>query len=260
MAELIPCLSTPQTYCLTSENILYTGVTTLSVHLDWLLIKPGMDILQSLSSIKNYLGWSGKLILNAAMLVEKKGIVRIRSPHDGCIHRLSVDDVVQLLASFDVDCLLLPSFLQAEHVTTIKSDYLMANHASNASGGYYIEETLQSNDLKPVPNDIEYLMTDTLSTILDCNSPFIETSLPALLSMEGQVITDAGTIDLTDRRYEYDMTPIDDACACSTCVTKMTKAYLHHLYQQTPLLCYRYLMMHNCYFLQKLLKQKSLSV
>ena len=44
---------------------------------------------------------------------------------------------------------------------------------------------------------------------------------------------------------------IDPECTCPTCSQQFTKAYLHHLLQQTPLLCHRLLIQHNVFWMAK---------
>lgn len=52
-------------------------------------------------------------------------------------------------------------------------------------------------------------------------------------------------LDIRDAQYQLDTTTLAKDCHCKACLAPYTKTYLHHLYQETPLLAERYLAMHN---------------
>ena len=50
---------------------------------------------------------------------------------------------------------------------------------------------------------------------------------------------------ICDSKYALDFTKLDEHCECPACSEQYTRAYFHHLFQHTPLLCHRWLIMHN---------------
>ncbi len=72
---------------------------------------------------------------------------------------------------------------------------------------------------------------------------------PAADAIKGELYSQAGNIQILDPQYRQQFIPIDANCACPTCHKGYTRAYLHHLLQQTPLLAQRLLVMHNVGFI-----------
>ena len=93
--------------------------------------------------------------------------------------------------------------------------------------------------------------TDILSTCIEyegCNDEvFNHSNQPAKDARLGLIYTFQGksTYLITDKQYEMDFSILDSACACPACKDGFTRAYFHHLYVHTPLLCQRWLVMHN---------------
>lgn len=54
-----------------------------------------------------------------------------------------------------------------------------------------------------------------------------------------------GYADIQNPQYRLDTRILAEDCTCKICRTPFTKSYLHHLYQETPLLAERYLALHN---------------
>jgi queuine tRNA-ribosyltransferase len=75
------------------------------------------------------------------------------------------------------------------------------------------------------------------------------TDKPAADAIQGKLYCESGIIDILEQQYQQQFSPIDQHCACSTCLDGYTRAYLHHLLQQTPLLAQRLLVMHNVGFM-----------
>ncbi len=72
-----------------------------------------------------------------------------------------------------------------------------------------------------------------------------ENNQPAEDALEGIIYTKTAQFFLRDKQYEKAFISLEERCKCSTCKAGLTRAYLHHLYQHTPLLCQRFLVMHN---------------
>ena len=61
-------------------------------------------------------------------------------------------------------------------------------------------------------------------------------------------------IDLNKAIYKADLSPVDENCACSTCVN-YSKSYLHHLFKQRELLGYTLLTYHNLFVMERLMEK-----
>ena len=75
--------------------------------------------------------------------------------------------------------------------------------------------------------------------------------LPTRIARHGAILTSKGKINIRDKKYEYDLSPLDSDCDCQTC-KKYTKSYLRHLYKCEEGLGKRLLSLHNLRFLLKL--------
>ena len=75
--------------------------------------------------------------------------------------------------------------------------------------------------------------------------------LPTRIARHGSLMTFSGKINIKDKKYEYDFTPIDDRCDCPTC-KNYTKSYLRHLFRTDEGLGKRLLSIHNLRFLIRL--------
>ncbi len=78
--------------------------------------------------------------------------------------------------------------------------------------------------------------------------------LPTRIARHGALMTSKGRVNIRDKKYEYDFTPLDDECDCYTC-KNYTKAYLRHLYKCEEGFGKRLLSIHNINFLINLTKQ-----
>lgn len=76
---------------------------------------------------------------------------------------------------------------------------------------------------------------------------YIESDKPALDGYNGIVYEASGTFCIQDEAQRLQFEIIDTSCACPTCSQGFTRAYLHHLFQHTPLLCQRLLIQHNSF-------------
>ena len=63
----------------------------------------------------------------------------------------------------------------------------------------------------------------------------------------GHFIADGKIFSILSDAYVLDFKILDDSCGCESCEQEFTRAYLHHLFQHTPMLAQRYLMMHNMF-------------
>ena len=75
--------------------------------------------------------------------------------------------------------------------------------------------------------------------------------LPTRVARHGAILTSKGKINIRDKKYEYDLSPLDESCDCPAC-KNYTKSYLRHLYKCEEGLGKRLLSLHNLRFLLKL--------
>lgn len=68
---------------------------------------------------------------------------------------------------------------------------------------------------------------------------------PAEDALNGLIYTTENPLSICDDSNTKDFSILDNTCQCSGCEAGFTRAYFHHLYQHTPLLCHRWLIMHN---------------
>jgi queuine tRNA-ribosyltransferase len=77
--------------------------------------------------------------------------------------------------------------------------------------------------------------------------------LPTRLGRNGTVFTWKGRMNMKNRIYERDFSPIDPDCSCYACRTA-SRAYIRHLYRSGEILASRLCTWHNLHFLQKLME------
>ncbi len=78
--------------------------------------------------------------------------------------------------------------------------------------------------------------------------------MPTRISRNGSVFTSEGKINIKNKRYTKDFTPLDKKCSCYTC-RNYTKSYLKHLYKSKEILSSILLTIHNLYFLHNLINE-----
>lgn len=71
---------------------------------------------------------------------------------------------------------------------------------------------------------------------------------PASLAYQGQVLQrESECFSVLSDLFKQDYSFLTADCGCQTCQSGLTRAYLHHLLQHTPLLAQRYLVLHNVF-------------
>lgn len=76
--------------------------------------------------------------------------------------------------------------------------------------------------------------------------------MPSRNARHGHLFTDAGIININNKKYEKDELPIDPTCNCPTC-RKHSRAYIRHLFKAQEMLAMRLCVMHNLYFYNNLM-------
>lgn len=133
-----------------------------------------------------------------------------------------------------------------------------------AIGGLAVGETAQEmyrviEDVEPyMPvNKPRYLMgVGTPVNILEAVSrgvDFFDCVMPARNARHSHIFTSAGVINLLNKKYELDDTPLDEECDCPVC-KNFSKAYIRHLFKAGEMLAMRLCVIHNLYFYNSLMK------
>jgi queuine tRNA-ribosyltransferase len=266
--NFIPVLTSEAGLCLTAENWQEAKVTVGSYSLEFLLHKPGVALLKKITDLRHYLGWSGSLILNAASLVaNREGIYTLKSPYDGSKIKLSAAELGELIQHLKPDAVVLPKNMLQDCpqiweawtdsiLPFIHPEDLRFHKPARPHGVYlhYVDESTNV-ELEQWLHLPRYVMgalnAELIQTLRAKGISLIETDEPARAAACGQVYTQNGVVDLMDAHTAMQFETIDAACVCPSCVQQFTKAYFHHLLQHTPLLCQRFLIQHNVFWVAK---------
>ena len=264
--NLIPVLNSKAGLCLTPENWKDAKVTTVSYSLEFLLYKPGQEVLKKIADISQYLAWTGAIVLNGMSLgLNKEGIYLLKSPYDGSKIRLTSLELIKLIQHLKPNAVILPKNILKDCpqiwdnwpdsiVPFFHTDDLQNQDIARSHGVYfnYTNELLfeQLDKWSHLPRYVTGLIDAILIHNLRIKGiEFIETDEPARAALNGTVYSHARDIDLTNSETKMQFETIDPTCTCPTCSQLLTKAYLHHLLQHTPLLCHRLLIQHNVFWM-----------
>jgi len=271
---MIPVLTSLAGTCLTSQNWQDVGINMASFYLDELLMKPGFDLLNTLPDLSSYVAWSSYLVLNATLpKINSEGIYKINSHYDGRVISLSEDDLIKLIANLKPNMVILPSSISQEKLNLYSellnniSIFLPAKNllaATDKSYGVYLTYD-EKKSFKDLLQEIEQykhlpcyvsgnLNLELMQELKRNNVQYIESNLVSADGYKGMLYTSQKDLEISDPVYAFAFEPIDENCDCPTCSQNLTKAYLHHLLANTPLLCQRFLIQHNIYFCQKNLR------
>lgn len=77
--------------------------------------------------------------------------------------------------------------------------------------------------------------------------------MPSRNARHGHLFTSKGIININNKKYDTDMTPIDENCDCPVC-RRYSKAYIRHLLKAGEMLSQRLTVMHNLWFYNKLME------
>ena len=81
---------------------------------------------------------------------------------------------------------------------------------------------------------------------------FFDCVYPSRNGRHGHVYTHAGKLNLFNKRFEADMSPIEDGCECPAC-RNYSRAYIRHLLKSGEMLGLRLCTLHNLYFYNKMM-------
>ena len=69
--------------------------------------------------------------------------------------------------------------------------------------------------------------------------------IPTRSGRTGKIFTKTGTLNIKNARHKNDPRPIEEECSCKVCSIKVSRAYLHHLFNTNEMLGSTYLTIHN---------------
>jgi queuine tRNA-ribosyltransferase len=279
---MMPVLTTQAGACMTAASWQEAGIHSASFYLAALLMKPGYDFLMTLPDLATYVGWQEGLVLNASLpAMNTNGLYALRSHYDGHRSYYSVDDILTLVSRLKPSVVIFPEgvwhkndMLWQSLPETIVPFFpvtdLPTSLVAKKAFGVYIScdtKTSPSEALEQlaIHNDKPcYIAGDlSLSLMVDLvhnGAKFVESDRPASDACHGKVYWSEGELSLSDPVFSMQFEPIDPTCSCSTCSQKLTRAYLHHLLEHTPLLCQRLLVQHNVHYCQARLSAYFLSL
>jgi len=88
---------------------------------------------------------------------------------------------------------------------------------------------------------------------IECGVDMFDCVMPTRISRNGSIFTSQGKINIKNKRFTYDFSPLDQSCDCYTCVN-FTKSYLKHLYKSKEILASMLLTTHNLKFIFNLVE------
>ena len=89
---------------------------------------------------------------------------------------------------------------------------------------------------------------------VDRGVDFFDCVMPARNARHSHIFTSEGVINLLNKKYELDESPLDPGCSCPTC-RHFSKAYIRHLFKAGEMLAMRLCVMHNLWFYNDLMKK-----
>ena len=106
-------------------------------------------------------------------------------------------------------------------------------------------------------NKIRYLMgVGTPANILNAverGVDLFDCVMPSRNARHGHLFTSEGIMNINNKKYEFDMRPIDENCGCPVC-QRYSRAYVRHLLKSQEMLSQRLLVMHNLWFYNHLME------
>ena len=94
---------------------------------------------------------------------------------------------------------------------------------------------------------------------VDRGVDFFDCVMPARNARHSHIFTSEGIINLLNKKYELDDTPIDENCDCPVC-RNFSKAYIRHLFKAGEMLAMRLCVLHNLYFYNDLMEKIRLNL
>ncbi|OGV48767.1 MAG: hypothetical protein A3F46_01270 [Legionellales bacterium RIFCSPHIGHO2_12_FULL_42_9] len=104
--RFVPIVTSQAGSCLTYQDWINAKIDLGAFYLDTLLIKPGLNVLQTCENIRQYCPWPGKIILNVSRLNNiLHGYYELRSPYDGTTIKITVVELWEIIFQLQADYL-----------------------------------------------------------------------------------------------------------------------------------------------------------
>lgn len=255
----IPYLSTEAGRCLTAQNWQEVGVQVAAYQLEELLFKPGYAVLERLPSLKAYIGWSHLILLDIQLPYDQHSMsALLRSPYDGSKVHCSVEMVRECITRLQPDGII---FSSAWDPLLLRPSGDARQDDPFVKGGHEpLSLTLKTSTTDVMVMPLNEKCRDAL---FHHEHAIVLSDKPANDAFQGHIYTKpkAVTSSILASQYAFDFQPLSPSCHCPACEQGLTAAYLHHLFQQTPLLCQRWLIQHNVWMMaQEDLPQEQLPI
>lgn len=207
---------------LTMSNWQEVGVNCLCYRLSELLIKPGKALLSQLTCLKEFIAWERAIIVLIDLpKPSTAGIYSLKSSFDGRVISLDHTELLEILKVIRPD------------VIAIRADEKLLFELTN--------------DL-PDRTVLTYHPTDHGFIMMQADKSLWTTSVkPAEDGFKGIVYSEQGDFSVLATDMKDTHTQLSPSCQCPACRQSLTRAYFHHLLQQTPLLAQRFLIQHNVF-------------
>jgi|TARA_B100000780_G_scaffold273643_1_gene237486 queuine tRNA-ribosyltransferase len=82
-----------------------------------------------------------------------------------------------------------------------------------------------------------------------------DSALPTKVARHGTIFLKTGRINIRASKWKNDLTPLDEACDCTTCLNH-SKAYLHHLWKANEPVVHNLLSHHNLKYTLNVMKEQ----
>jgi queuine tRNA-ribosyltransferase len=262
--NFVPCITSFAGNTLTGENWYKAEIGMFAFSLQELLIKPGLEVLQNITSLQSYYGLKGEVVLRATLpLQETPGNYAWYSQYDGSLVTFNKEALWPLLLILKPNKVLLPqdAYLFEDEIESylpldMKRYYSASSPLSEKQDvALYFHSHEDKDAFWPLLQEGKtpfYVWGDASVDYWQEDLPcLIEWDDPMVAGIHGFAYTQQGIVSIMGSSWECEMRPLQADCGCETCEQGLTRAYLQHLFRQTPLLCIRYLIQHNLFTLQK---------
>ena len=134
-----------------------------------------------------------------------------------------------------------------------------------AIGGLAVGET-HSDMYRILEEVVPYLKKDKPTYLMGVGTPenileavergvdFFDCVLPARNGRHGNVYTNAGKLNIMNKKFELDDRKIDETCSCPVCKT-YSRAYIRHLFKAKEMLAMRLCVLHNLHFYNNMMEE-----
>lgn len=200
---------------LTNQNLIAAGIEFVTIDLSDLIFKPGIEVLKSFKNIREFCKFTGKIILLVPPIIERILV----SPFNGIKQSFSKNEILALIEHLQAD------FILCKDQEILEIDSLAANFEFSEA------DNLSKDDILDMKKNYQLHISNWVIK----------------QSSQGVIFNENGLADITKQGENF---KVVEACRCPTCQLNLTQSYLSYLYSSTPKLCYRYLVIHNCFYLK----------